>query len=79
MVFALFDLVSLLPIAVFGAFAAGAWWMMDMLSSRKPRVEERLDVLKDPRKAGANGGKRQERRCDGRTCLKKQRPSFRNL
>ncbi len=46
------DLVSwekLLPFAVFGAFAAAAWWLLDMLATSKPRAEERLDEFKNPR------------------------------
>ena len=45
-------------ISAFGFVAVGAWVVMDMLSSRKPRAEERLDYLRDPRaradKDGAN-------------------------
>ncbi len=48
MILAALDFSTLLPIALFGAFAAGAWWVMDLVSSRKPRAEERLAVLKDP-------------------------------
>jgi len=38
------------PLALFGAFAALAWWGLDLLGSGKPRALERLDELKDPKK-----------------------------
>ena len=34
--------------AIFGAAAAGAWWVLDMISSRKPRAEQRLQDIRDP-------------------------------
>ena len=34
---------KLIPFAVFGLFAAGAWLVLEMLASRKPRAQERLD------------------------------------
>ena len=37
-----------LPIAIFGLFAAVAWWVLEFLASGKPRAEERLDELKHP-------------------------------
>jgi len=40
----------LVPLALFGAFAALAWWGLDLLGSGKPRALERLDELKDPKK-----------------------------
>jgi tight adherence protein C len=43
-----------LPIALFGAFAALAWFLLDWLSSHKPRALERLDELKNPRKREAS-------------------------
>jgi tight adherence protein C len=38
------------PMAMFGAFAAIAWWGLDYLAAGKPRALERLEELKDPRK-----------------------------
>ncbi|MCA9199115.1 MAG: type II secretion system F family protein [Planctomycetales bacterium] len=35
---------------VFGAFAAGAWWVLDMMASKNTRAEERLSEFKDPSK-----------------------------
>ena len=41
---------QLLPaMAVFVPFAALAWWSMDTLLARKPRVAERLDGWSKPR------------------------------
>jgi len=34
--------------AIFGAFAAVAWWAMDMMSNRKPRAEQRLQDIREP-------------------------------
>ena len=36
--------------ALFGAFAAIAWWALDLMSSDRLRAVERLDELKDPRR-----------------------------
>jgi tight adherence protein C len=41
---------ALTPWALFGAFAAAAWWFLDFVAVGKPRALERLDELKDPRK-----------------------------
>jgi len=39
---------KLLPFAIFGAFAVGAWLILEKLGGRKPRAEERLDELRFP-------------------------------
>ena len=41
---------SLVPLALFGAFAVLAWWALDFMAKGKSRAVERLDELKDPRK-----------------------------
>jgi tight adherence protein C len=41
---------TLLPLALFGAFAAAAWWILEVIAAGKPRALERLDELKNPRK-----------------------------
>lgn len=51
------DLISaetLIPLAIFGAFAAGTWWLLNTVAAGKPRAVERLDEIRDPswRKAG---------------------------
>jgi tight adherence protein C len=38
----------LVSLAVFGMFAAGAWWLLEYLSRNTDRAIERLDELKDP-------------------------------
>ncbi|MBI3864218.1 MAG: type II secretion system F family protein [Planctomycetia bacterium] len=51
------NFAQLLPWAVFAAFACGAWGLMNFLSSRKSRADERLDELRNPllRKGGEEG------------------------
>ena len=39
---------QLLPIAVFGVFALGAWWLLDMMAGGKSRSVQRLEELKNP-------------------------------
>ncbi len=34
--------------AIFGAAAAGAWWLLDFFGNRKPRAEERLEEIREP-------------------------------
>jgi tight adherence protein C len=40
---------TLLPLALFGTFAALAWWALELIAAGKPRAVERLDQLKKPR------------------------------
>ncbi len=50
MVFAaLFTLEDLVPFAVFGTFAALAWWAMELFAAGRSRADERLEELKSPR------------------------------
>jgi tight adherence protein C len=42
---------SLLPFAIFGMFAALAWWVLELVAAGKPRALERLDEIKHPRLA----------------------------
>jgi tight adherence protein C len=46
--FAFFALEQWLPLALFGAFAAGSWLVMEYLAAGKNRAHERLDEIKDP-------------------------------
>ena len=48
-IFAQFNIISLLPIAGFGAIAAIAWLLLEWASSRRPRAEQRLDEFRDPK------------------------------
>ena len=53
--FAAVDFIYILPIAIFGGIAAGVYWVMEKMSSRNQRAEERLAEFKDPstrRRAG---------------------------
>lgn len=54
MVYAALDPSIIVPIAIFGAFAAGAWWVIEWWTSRNTRASERLQELRDPR--GRRGG-----------------------
>lgn len=48
---------DVLPIALFGLFAAMAWVAMNFMAASKPRAVERLDELKNPRlRRGADAG-----------------------
>ncbi len=58
----LLNFETLLPLALFGMFAAAAWWVLELLAANKPRAVERLDELKNPRK----------RKTEGAATLKKQ-------
>ena len=50
MIFAeLFTFEDLVPFAMFGLFAALAWWGLELVATGKPRTLERLDELKNPR------------------------------
>jgi len=42
------DFELIFPFAVFGMFAAVAWWLLNLLAAGKPRVEQRLDEFNDP-------------------------------
>ncbi len=50
MIFAadLFDYQNLIPFALFGMFAALAWWALELMAGGKSRTMERLDELKNP-------------------------------
>ena len=58
------NFVYVLPFAVFGAFAAGAWWLLEVLGSSKPRAEQRLDEFRDPRIRKRNEAERAGRAAD---------------
>ena len=38
----------LMPFAVFGLFAAAAWWALEFIGSKNRKAEQRLDDFKDP-------------------------------
>jgi tight adherence protein C len=48
MLLAALPLSKLLPFAIFGLFAIGAWFVLETLAARKPRAQERLEELRNP-------------------------------
>jgi tight adherence protein C len=46
----LLNVETLIPLALFGTFAALAWWVLDFFAAGRPRALERLDELKNPYK-----------------------------
>ncbi|MEX2119361.1 MAG: type II secretion system F family protein [Pirellulales bacterium] len=44
----LINFEQIVPFAVFGLFAAAAWWLLDRMAAGKPRAVERLDEIKNP-------------------------------
>ena len=70
----------LTKLAIFGAAAAGAWFLLELLSSRKPRAEQRLDDFRDPsrrRGEGPEGNRGVTKRDDGMArILSKATPRF---
>lgn len=45
---AAFSVEDLLPFAIFGMFAVGAWVALEAMAGKKSRAVERLDELKNP-------------------------------
>jgi tight adherence protein C len=45
---ALIPFAKLVPFAIFGLFALGAWLLLDLVGGAKPRAQERLEELKNP-------------------------------
>jgi len=46
----LFTFTDFIPLAIFGAFAALAWFGLEYMAAAKPRAVERLDEIKNPQK-----------------------------
>jgi tight adherence protein C len=46
----LFTFADFLPLAIFGLFAAIAWFALEFMASAKPRAVERLDEIRNPQK-----------------------------
>jgi tight adherence protein C len=44
-----FEYETILPLALFGAFASITWWLLEAWTARQSRASERLDQLKSPR------------------------------
>jgi len=68
--------VLIIAISVFGLFAAGIYFLADMLLKDKSRAEDRLDGLKDPyQRGGRNGDKSTKGNALGKV-LEKATPSL---
>ena len=68
---------SLVPWAIFGAFAALAWWALDYMATGKPRALERIEELKDPRKRRSAADKSALKQSDAMTkMLEKATPAL---
>jgi len=52
----LLDFSRFLPLAIFGMFAAGAWWLLELFAAGKPRAEQRLEELNEPKSRRRRGG-----------------------
>ena len=46
----LIDFSTILPFAIFGLFAAAAWWMLETMAAGRPKAEQRLDEIRNPGK-----------------------------
>jgi tight adherence protein C len=49
----LFTLADFIPLAIFGLFAGGAWFVLEHMAASKPRALERLEEIKNPQKRRA--------------------------
>lgn len=67
--------VLIIAVSVFGLFAAGIYFLADMLLKDKSRAEDRLDGLKDPYQRGRNGEKGSKGTALGKV-LEKATPSL---
>ncbi|MEN6452002.1 MAG: type II secretion system F family protein [Thermoguttaceae bacterium] len=73
----LINFESLIPVALFGTFAALIWWLLDVVAAGKPRALERLEELKDPRKRQRQTAESALKRADTLTrVLEKASPSL---
>jgi tight adherence protein C len=73
----LFTFEGILPLALFGTFAALAWWGLELLTTGKPRAMERLEELADPRKRRNPAGESAMKKTDALTrVLEKATPSL---
>jgi tight adherence protein C len=73
MIIAAIDFASVLPVALFITFAAGAWFVLDLMSSGKPRAEERLAEMNSTKGGLAKGGSTSNKFAEA---LEKAAPAF---
>jgi len=65
----------LTKLAIFGAVACGAWWMLELLATGKPRAERRLEEFREPNSRRTDP--RTAKRSDGMTrLLERATPKF---
>jgi tight adherence protein C len=48
---------TITQIAIFGAAAAVAWWVLDLMARQKPRAEQRLDEYREPNSRKGDGSR----------------------
>ncbi len=76
---ALISTELLVKIAIFCGVACGAWFLLDLLATGKPRAEARLDDMRDPLRRSGDGrnGRGVSKRSDGMAkLLEKASPSM---
>lgn len=62
-------------LAIFGAVACGAWWLLEILAKGKPRAERRLDEFREPNTR--RGDRQATKRSGGMTkLLERATPTF---
>jgi tight adherence protein C len=65
---ALISMELLTKIAIFGAVACGAWFMLELVAKQAPRAEQRLEDFRDPtrrRGEGRDGSRGVTKKADG--------------
>ena len=68
---------TVLPLALFGTFAALAWWALELVAGGKSRTVERLDQLKNPRARRHEGDEMLLKKTDAMTkVLEKATPAL---
>src|SRR5262249_15156186 len=55
---------KLLPFALFGLFAVGAFWLLEILAGRSSRADERLEELRNPKSIQRRDGPAQNKKED---------------
>jgi tight adherence protein C len=74
------SLEKLVPLAIFGLFAVGAWLLLEAMGARKPRAEERLDEMRNPQlRRGQEGAKPVKKQATMTRVLEKAAPMGRAL
>ncbi len=61
----LFTVSQFVPLAIFGAFAAGAWVLLEFMAKSKPRALERLEEIENPQKRRAAQAEAVLKKADG--------------